>query len=139
MARVNQLLVLRLVPKAIVLPQAPVQVSRISAPEPDFSILLLRNDFYLGERPSPANSYALIECADTSLRYDRGKKLGVYARGGVREYWIINLVDRCVEIHRQPHELGYTTQRIHRPGETVAFAAIPDVTFTVDEILGPPP
>ncbi|MBC5803341.1 MAG: Uma2 family endonuclease, partial [Candidatus Eremiobacteraeota bacterium] len=81
--------------------------------------------------------YALVECADTSLRYDRGTKLRVYAKAGVREYWIVNLVEHCVEAHREPHDLGYAVTEVRRPGESLAFEEFPEIEFTVNEILGP--
>ncbi len=139
LGRLTELFVLRLAPRAFIIPQAPMVVSRISEPEPDFQILVRREDFYFGERPSPTNCYALVECADTSLRYDRGKKLKVYARGGVREYWIVNLVDRCVEVYREPHDVGYAVHTVHQPGDVISFAALPDLVLTVEEILGPLP
>ena len=76
---------------------------------------------------------------DSSLRLDRGLKLRVYAKSGVAEYWIVNLQARQVEVHRNPHDLGYATVDIAKPGDTIRFSAFPDCPFAVDELLGPPP
>ncbi len=43
-----------------------------------------------------------MEVADSSLAFDRGQKGSLYARGGVADYWILNLVDRVLEIYREP-------------------------------------
>jgi len=136
-ARLNRLLVMRLGERAIVVPQSFIVLSKYDAPAPDFSILLPRDDFYSSARAAAPDIYALIECADSSLSYDRGKKLRVYAQCGVAEYWIVNIRGRQIEIHRNPHDLGYTDRLIAKPGENVTFAAIPEVEFAVDELLGP--
>ena len=44
----------------------------------------------------------MVEVADSSLRLDRRFKAAVYARAGLREYWIVNLVERTLEVHREP-------------------------------------
>ena len=49
----------------------------------------------------------LVEVADSSLAYDRGPKLALYARHGVPEVWIVDLVGRAVEICREPSPEGY--------------------------------
>ncbi len=135
--RINELFVKRLSGHAMIFPQGPVRVSSISEPEPDFAVLHRRDDYYGHKRPNEPNVYALVECADSSLRYDRGTKLRVYAKAGVQEYWIVNLVEHCLEVHREPHDLGYAVREVRRPGESVGFIAFPDVRFTVDEVLGP--
>ncbi len=137
--RLNELFVERLAGRASIFPQGPVRLRPLSEPEPDFQILLRREDAYLGEEPAPSNLYAVIECSDTSLRFDRGKKLRVYARAGIREYWIVNLVERCVEVYREPNDLGYAVHDVHRRGEELAFAGLPDIRLRADDLLGPAP
>jgi Uma2 family endonuclease len=136
-ARLNELFVTRLGTRVVVMPQLPIRLSEISEPLPDFSILLRRSDFYVEDRVTPRAAYALVECSDSSLSFDRGPKLNAYAKSGVAEYWIVNLPERQVEIHRKPHNLGYAERTVAKPGESVAFAGIPDVAFAVDELLGP--
>lgn len=134
--RLTWYFVTRLGERAAVRPQLPTRVSRISEPEPDFAIVERRADFHASGHPRPAETFALVECADSSLRYDRGKKLSAYARGGVREYWIVNLVEACIEIYDDRNDLGYGRSRNARAGESVAFAAFADVAFGVSELLG---
>lgn len=136
-ARVNRIFVTRLGNRAIVMPQLPIHLSLISEPLPDFGIVEPDERRYTHRHPDAASTFALVECADTSLSYDRGKKLLAYARARIREYWIINLNERCIEIHRDPHELGYRSRRIATPGESIRFATLPDLAFTVAELLGP--
>ena len=53
----------------------------------------------------------MIEISDTTLSTDR-LKARTYAAAGIAEYWIVNLVDRCVEILRNPEIASavYSTQ-----------------------------
>ena len=53
----------------------------------------------------------LVEVADSSLAYDRGPKLALYARHGVPEVWVVDLVGRAVEICREPGPEGYAERR----------------------------
>ncbi len=135
-SRLTRLFLMRLGESADVRPQLPVRLSRISEPQPDFALVMLRADFYAAGHPASADTYALIECADSSLRYDRGKKLVAYARAAIREYWIVNLSDESIEIYRDPSDLGYATSLVARVGDGVAFAGFPDVRFDVAELLG---
>jgi hypothetical protein len=49
----------------------------------------------------------VAEVAESSLAYDRGDKAALYARAGFADYWIVNLVDRRIEVHRDPTRGGY--------------------------------
>ncbi len=107
LGRLIRLFVMRLGARAIVMPQAPLRLPPISEPEPDFAIYLPLDDFYARERSGAEHAYAVVECADSALPYDRNIKLRVYAKAGVREYWIVNLFQHRVEVYGGPHELGY--------------------------------
>ena len=65
-------------------------------------LLRPRSDDYRDGHPDAADVLLLVEVADSSLAYDRGPKLALYARHGVPEVWIVDLVGRAVEICRQP-------------------------------------
>ncbi len=70
-----------------------------SAPEPDLAWVVKRD---YTRHPLPDDVLLLIEVADSTLGTDRGEKAELYAEAGIREYWIVNLVDRCVEVYRDP-------------------------------------
>jgi Uma2 family endonuclease len=116
--------------------QLPIVVSERSEPEPDFALIRWRDDYYASGIPTNADAFAIIEVSDSTLRFDRGKKRAVYARAGIAEYWIVNVRAEQIEIHRDPHGESYPAPRIAKKGDTVSFAAFPDVVFTVDELLG---
>lgn len=134
--RMQVRLVARFGERVLLSQQLPIVVSDRSEPEPDFALIRWRDDYYVSAKATNADAFAIVEVADTSLRMDRGKKRTVYARAGIPEYWIVNVGAKQIEIHREPHGDAYPAPRIAGKGENVAFAAFPDVVFTVDELLG---
>ena len=71
-------------------------------PEPDLAIIRGATTDYRTRHPAAADAAIVIEVADSTLDRDRGVKLRSYARAGIREYWIINLVDRRIEMFKDP-------------------------------------
>ncbi len=138
LGRFNRLLVTRLGERALVFGGATLPLSFNSAPNPDYELLVPREDFYRNGRPRPAEDvYAVIELSMSSLAYDRGRKLRAYASARIREYWVVDIAHWAVEVHREPSDVGYASRHIARPGQSIALAAFPDIEFTVDELLGP--
>jgi Uma2 family endonuclease len=69
-------------------------------PEPDIAVVQGSHDDYLESHPQrPA---LVVEVAESSLRLDRRDKGSLYARARLADYWIVNVVDRVVEIYREP-------------------------------------
>jgi Uma2 family endonuclease len=107
-----------------------------SEPESDLTLLERRQDFYASGKARPEQILLLVEVSNSSLDYDRETKLQLYARNGIREYWICNLVDDQIEVHRGPLPAGaYADVTIHARGATVEPLAFPGIGFRVDEIL----
>jgi Uma2 family endonuclease len=79
----------------------------------------------------------VVEVADTSLRYDREVKRPLYARAGVPELWIVNLVDDVVEVSSEPGLDGYgATIRFPR-GRRVEALTEPGLSFDAEDVLPP--
>ncbi len=97
--------------------QQPLRLGQQSVPEPDIAVVPGSASDYLDSHPRCAE--LVVEVVDTSLVTDRGRKLRVYARDGVPEYWNINLVDRCVEVRRLPVGEEYSESRVFRQGEVI--------------------
>ena len=87
--------------------QMPLAISSGSEPEPDIAIVTGAPRDYCKEHPTTAE--LVIEIADTTLTYDRTKKTAMYAQAGIQEYWILNLLDRQLEVYRQPQSLPSST------------------------------
>jgi Uma2 family endonuclease len=95
----------------------PVQLDDLSEPQPDFTVLKPREDDYRRATPRPDDVLLIIEVADSSLAYDRNVKRSLYARHGIPEFWIVNLVAGEVEVCRGPHGEQYNSiSRIGREG-----------------------
>jgi Uma2 family endonuclease len=90
-----------------------------SEPEPDVMVVRGHTRDYADRHPGPTDVALVVEVADTTLRRDRTLKQRLYARAGIPEYWIVNLVDRCVEVYTNPAAAGYQHQQSCGPDEAV--------------------
>jgi len=80
--------------------QLPVSLDDESEPEPDLVVVPgSPGDYYAAHPDRPALA---IEVAESSLSFDRERKGSLYARAGIRDYWIVNLVDSVLEVYRDP-------------------------------------
>jgi Uma2 family endonuclease len=73
-----------------------------SEPEPDIGVVRGKRRDYVNRHPQPKDVGLIVEVADTTLARDRGVKKTIYARARIPIYWIINLIDRCVEVYSDP-------------------------------------
>jgi Uma2 family endonuclease len=111
----------------------PARLAIDSVPQPD--LVLLRRRSYQTGTPTPEDVLLIVEVAESSLRYDRTVKLRLYARAGIEEYWIVDVVGQAVEVYRSPEGDGYRERRRIGRGESVTPAAVPDVAIAVDDIF----
>ncbi|MFO0925931.1 MAG: Uma2 family endonuclease [Gemmataceae bacterium] len=83
--------------------QEPVTTAD-SEPEPDVAVFRGTPQQFVvaGQHPGPTDACLVIEVSDSSLRTDRGVKQRIYARAGIPQYWIVNIVDRRVEVYTDP-------------------------------------
>lgn len=91
--------------------------------------------------PSPEDILLLVEVSDWTLAFDRSDKARMYARAGIREYWIVNLRNRQVEVHLSPDALdaGYADTRTFAEGESVRPQATPAAApLPVSDLLPSP-
>jgi Uma2 family endonuclease len=105
-------------------------------PEPDLAVLRRRAmPPYKESEPATEDVLLLIEVGDTSLTYDRGTKLRLYAEAGIPEYWVVDASAEVVEIHRGPAPGGYGETRRLTGGATVSPQAFADMTLPLTEIF----
>lgn len=120
--------------------QSPIILAFDGEPEPDFSIVYNREDDYAQQHPTAADTLLVIEVADSSLEYDRNTKLPLYAEGKIRDYWLFNLPDRCLEAYSEPAQIsdgrfGYLNRRIVTATGTIAFPPFPEQVLSLDRIF----
>jgi Uma2 family endonuclease len=93
----------------------PVDLGQIIEPEPDVAVVIGRLRQY--QRAHPTSAELIPKVSESTLAYDRLDKGSLYARAGIADYWIVNLVDLQVEVYRdpipdstQPHGWRYATR-----------------------------
>jgi Uma2 family endonuclease len=104
-----------------------------SQPQPDLVWMVRRN--YSKRRPTPEDVLLLFEVSDTTLSKDRGEKAELYAEAGIRDYWLVNINDQCVEVRRDPVGSTYQSLTIYRPGQEIHPLAFPDVSLPVSRLF----
>ena len=119
---------------------APLALDEESEPEPDVAVVAGDPRDYVSAHPSTAA--LVVEVADSSLRLDRRLKSGLYARASLPEYWIVNLVDRALEVHRAPRPAAdtaygwvYRSVDVLRPPATVTPLAVSCAHIAVADLL----
>ena len=125
----------RLAGRASVQAQGPLALPDFSEPEPDFMLLVRRENGYALAHPRPADVLLLVEVADSTLAYDRNVKLPLYAAAGIPESWLMNLQDDVIEAHANPSPDGYRTVQRYRAGDVIAPAAFPELVIPVSQLI----
>ncbi len=120
--------------------QLPLIIGETSKPEPDLAVVTGAPRDYLAAHPTTAE--LVMEISDATLRADQTTKAALYARAEIAEYWIVNLVERTLEVRRQPSPLeseplgfGYRSTQILLPGESIAPLGAPASMVEVDGLL----
>ncbi len=118
----------------------PLIIGPMSEPEPDIAVV--QGDFRAYRKEHPATAALILEVARSSLLYDREVKASLYASAGVSEYWIVNLVDHQLEVHRDPAAIksirfghGYRSRQTFHRGDVVHPVAKPDASIAVADLF----
>lgn len=114
--------------------QNPLRLDHYSEAEPD--VVLVSWDADQAVHPRPVDALLVIEVADRSLGFDRAVRRLLCAEAGIGDYWIVNLVDRVVEVHRDPGPDGYRQITPLSSGR-IAPLTIPDFDLAIAEMLPP--
>ena len=133
--RLNQLLFVLFGTRVCISIQNPIRLED-SEPEPDLVILKSRDDFYSEVHPTPEDILLIVEIADSSLDFDRGVKLPLYAENGIVECWIVNLVDKTLEVYRNSQRSAYSDVSVLRAGNVVEMLSLPGTPILVADVLG---
>jgi Uma2 family endonuclease len=119
--------------------QAPLDLPGASEPEPDLAVVSGGPRDYTDH---PKTALLIVEVSDTTLRYDRVRKGPLYARAGIDDYWIVNLVDRQLEVYRDPQRdpkrrrrFAYAQVNVLKAGDLVTPLAAPKASVAVADLL----
>ncbi|VAW32066.1 COG1355, Predicted dioxygenase [hydrothermal vent metagenome] len=134
--RLTSLFAIQFEGKAVLSIQNSVRLDEQSEPVPDVVLFKYREDFYSQQVATAADVLLLIEVSDSTLPYDRNVKRPLYAQANITEYWLINLVDNSVEVHRQPEDGAFTETFIRYRDDEITAVAFPNVAFQVTDLLG---
>ena len=127
-------------PGWLVRSQGPVALGDDSEPEPDVVVAPGgRRDY---SREHPARPVLIAEVAESSLALDRQHKGSLYARSRLEDYWILNLVDRVLEVYRDPipdpsapFGWRYASKQVMGPASSVAPLVAPGACILVSDLL----
>jgi Uma2 family endonuclease len=132
----NQLLILAVGDHAIVRCRGPVQLGDFSEPQPDLSLLAMRDDFYREKASTEASTLLAIEVSESTLRFDRTTKMALYARHRIPEFWLFDVNGRQLHCFRNPMDTAYAdVSSTDAPG-IIGISALPDVTVDLSGIFG---
>jgi Uma2 family endonuclease len=103
--------------------QQPISLPSRNEPEPDGAIVRGNPRTYANGLPTAGDVLCVFEVADSSLQEDRTTKLRIYAQAGIPRYIIVNLIERCLEIHQGPiaGEGRFSEVSRLKPGETLSL------------------
>jgi Uma2 family endonuclease len=117
--------------------QGPVALDDESEPEPDVAVVSGKTEDYRDAHPS--RPVLTVEVSQSSLGSDRERKGSLYARAGLTDYWVLNLVDRVLEVYREPAadasaQFGwrYTRRDVLAAGGAVTPLATPGAIEVAD-------
>ena len=131
----NELLVAAVAGRARVRVQNPVTLDNGSEPTPDITVVRSRWPGYPARHPGPDDVLLLVEVADSSIRVDLGAKRAIYARAGIREYWVVDLTKDVIHVHRAPGNGRYAARSEFGPDGVLAMEAVPDVSMQAGQIF----
>lgn len=104
-----------------------------SAPEPD--LVVLKPKSFINQLPTEEDVLLIIEVAESSLADDRGEKAILYAEAGIADYWIVNIRDWCVEVHRNPESETYQSVTSHNVHDSISPLAFPEVSLDIGKLF----
>jgi Uma2 family endonuclease len=102
-----------------------------SKPEPDIAVLAKQASEYVGSNPPASDIQLVIEISDSTLAFDLGPKARLYARASIQEYWVFDIAERRLIVHRDPQAGSYSSVTAYAEGEAVVPIALPSASFPV--------
>jgi hypothetical protein len=121
--------------------RASLDLTADSVPDPDLAVVPGAPRSWVS-KPVPTSALLVVEVSDTTLWFDRGRKMSLYAAAGIADYWILNIPDEHLEVHRDPvadasQRFGfrYGQVTVLRAGDVVSPLALPAAQIPVADLI----
>ncbi len=122
--------------------QLSLDLSPYSVPDPDLAVVPGSPQGVTAATPNPTTALLVVEVSDSTLSYDRSYKASLYSAAGITDYWIVNPVQRQLEVYRDPvadstqlFGFRYNSRTILDPPDKVSPLAAPHASITVADLL----
>ncbi len=112
--------------------QSPLVLGQDVDPEPDFAVIA---GTARGSSGHPTMADLVVEVADFSLDFDTNEKRLLYARAGIREYWVVDINGRRLLVYRDPQSGDYASKQAFGVADAVSPLALPTATVRVADLL----
>lgn len=113
--------------------QIPLELSDVDCPEPDIALVAGPPERYSERHPGRADTFLVVEVADSSLGYDRTTKQRLYSVAGLPEFWIVNVRNNIMEVFQQPDPaaMKYQNHAEFRAGQNFTYL-LGEHSFVID-------
>ena len=108
-------------------------LDNVSAPEPDIAVVPGTPDDHVEQHPSEA--LLVVGVSFSSLAFDRGRKLAAYARNGIPEYWLVDLIGQKLKVYCEPSGAQFMSTSILARGDTISPLHAPHSSIDVEDLL----
>jgi Uma2 family endonuclease len=112
--------------------QSPLVLGQDIDPQPDLAVVTGHPRDY---EHHPSTAELVVEAADSSLEFDLNEKRLIYAKAGIREYWVVDINGRRLLVFRDPHGGDYATRQILQATDTISPLALPAAVVRVADLL----
>jgi Uma2 family endonuclease len=113
----------------------PITLSNNTEPEPDIALVQLPSSRYLSHHPYPEDIYLLIEISKSTLAFDSSVKRKSYAKEGIKDYWIVDIINKQLKIYRSPFQGDYQEITTLKANSILSPLAFPNTIITVQQIF----
>ncbi|MBD2300744.1 Uma2 family endonuclease [Nostoc sp. FACHB-190] len=121
--------------QAVIFSAAPITLPKYSEPQPDICVAVPPESRYDERHPEPEDIYWLIEVSNSTLAYNLNEKAKLYAKGGIQDYWVLDIVNTQLWVHRNAQNGEY--QSVVRVSTGVLTPlALPSIVVEVARLLG---
>ena len=120
-------------------PQLPLDLGQSTDPEPDIAVV---SGPFTSHPKTPNTALLVVEISDSSLQFDLGDKASLYAAAGIADYWVVDVVNRQLHMHRDPRRdskqrfgSSFRQVEVFGPADRVSPLAAPGGSILVADLL----